>query len=440
MMRAITLLVFLGVALCAHSQENQNIEIAKLEAGNFPVYKVIDKGYQEYKLEAATKPWPVEFVKKETAVSAVLLKRAGIIDEKYEADLPDFPAYYQASTTNIVLTAIDKKIYYYSWSVKTGSKIEYILTSGKPQKYAEEKATLDAYRASIKEKQTGARSERIEENAAREARELLENTLEGKEIKSIRVQAINPPANVGMLTVVAIGMEVELTNGVVLKTKNLGGKTPYTDFETSVKGGDFAGGDFKVANDSRQIPTDKIEITVWSKFDTKKITGTFTHSLNYKSDLFYNYQGGSGSIGRAAVVGISQHGGDGKDGRSVSIRVESYKLEGNVILKLSLSDANTGQLLAESKINALNTVTLNVSGGNGGDGVSGKDAYEGNGGNGGNGGDGGNVTLSGNGVAQLKIDVQNKGGRAGNGGVAKVANINTRGANGSAGQPGTLLK
>lgn len=440
MMKAIALLLFFGITISAHSQENQNSEIAKLDAGNFPVYKVVDKGYQDYKFEAATKPWPVEFVKNETAVSAVLLKRAGIIDEKYEADLPTFPAYYQASTTNIVVTVIEKKIYYYSWSVKTGSKIEYILTSGKPKKYAEEKATLDAYRASIKEKQSGARSERMEENAAREARELLENTLEGKEIKSIRVQGINLPANVGMLTVIAIGIEVELTNGIILKTKNLGGKTPYTDFETSVKGGDFAGGDFKVANDSRQIPTDKIEVNVWSKFDAKKVTGTFTHTLNYKSDLFYNYQGGSGSIGRAAVVGISQHGGDGKDGRSVSIRVDSYKLGEDVILKLSLSDASTGQLLTESKINVLNTVTLNVSGGNGGDGVSGKDAYDGIGGNGGSGGNGGNVSLSGNGTSLLKINVQNKGGRGGNGGVAKVANINTRGANGSAGQPGTLLK
>lgn len=440
MMKTMAQLLFLGIAFCAYSQENQNIEIAKLEAGKFPVYKVVEKGYQDYKLEAATKAWPVDFIKNESAISAVLLKRAGIIDERYEADLPAFPAYYQAGTTNIVVTVLDRKIYYYSWSVKTGAKIEYILTSGKPQKYAEEKALLDAYRASIKEKQTGARSERIEENAAREARELLENTLEGKEIKAIRLQAINLPANVGMLTVVAVGMEVELANGTILKTKNLGGKTPYTDFETSVKGGEFAGGDFKVANDSRQIPNDKIEISVWSRFDPKKVTGTFTHLLNYKSDLQYNYQGASGTTGRAAVVGVSQHGVDGKDGRSVSIRVDSYKLGSETILKLSISDAGTGQLLTESKINALNTVTLNASGGSGGDGVSGKDAYEGNGGNGGNGGKGGNVTITGNGAALLKIDVQNKGGRGGNGGVAKVATVNTRGANGTAGQSGTLLK
>lgn len=439
-MKIVITFLLLLIQCFTYAQENQNIEIAKIESGNFQVYKVIDKGYQDYKLEAATKPWPVEFIKDGASVTGVLLKRAGIIDEKYEADLPGFPAYFQNSTSSVVITVIDKKIYYYSWSVKTGSKIDYILTSGKPLKYSEEKGTLDAYRNSIKEKQLSTRSERIEENAAREAREQLENTLEGKEIKSIKVQAINLPANVGMLTVVAVGMEVTLTNGVILKTKNLGGKTPYTDFEANVKGGDFAGGDFKVANDSRQIPNDKIEISVWSKFDKNKITGNFSHTLNYKSDLFYNYQGGSGSIGRAAVVGISQHGGDGKDGKSVSVRVDLYKLNENTILKLSITDANSGQLLNEAKINSLNKVTLNVSGGNGGDGVSGRDAYEGNGGNGGNGGDGGNVSLTGSGVAILNVDVQNKGGRGGNGGVAKIANINTRGANGSAGKQGTLIK
>ncbi len=438
-MKTIAALLFLGITLSANAQENQNTEIAKLESGNFPVYKVVDKGSHDYKLEAATKPWPVEFVKEGISVTGLIVKRAGIIEEKYEADLPGFPAYYKSGTSDVVLTVIDKKIYYYSWSVKTGSKIDYILTPGKPQKYAEEKAILDAYRAAVKEKQTGTRSERIEENAAREAREVVENTLEGKEIKSIRVQAINLPANVGMLTVVAIGMEAELTNGQILKTKNLGGKTPYTDFESTVKGGEFAGGDFKVANDSRQIPTDKIEISVWSKFDSKKVVGKFIHPLNFRSDIFYNYQGNSGSFGRAAVVGVSQHGGDGKDGRSVSIRVDSYTIEGNALLKLSISDAITGQLLAESKINSLNTVTLNVSGGNGGDGASGRDASSGNGGNGGSGGNGGNVSLSGSGVAALKIDVQNKGGKGGNGGVAKT-NINTRGANGSSGQQGTLQK
>lgn len=436
----IAIIILLAITFDVFSQENQNVEIAQLESGNFPVYKVVEKGYQDYRFEAATKSWPVEFYKNGNDVTGMLVKRAGIIEEKYEADLPGFPAYYKTSTTDIVLSVIDKKIYYYTWSVKSGAKIEYILSSAKPQKYPEEKALLDAYRNSIKEKQTGTRTERIEENTAREAREILENTLEGKEIKSVRLKAINLPDKLGLLTVFAVGIEVELTNGVILKTKNLGGKTPYTDFETSVKGGEFAGGDFKVANDSRQILNDKVEIVAWSKFDKKKVSGTYAQALNYKSDLMYNYQGASGSTGRAAVVGISQHGGDGKDGRSVSMQVNSYTLGDNTVLKVSISDANSGQLLTEAKINSLNKITLNVSGGNGGDGVSGRYAYEGNGGNGGNGGRGGNVSISGNGVGLLNIDVQNKGGKGGSGGEAKVANINTRGSNGSSGQQGTLLK
>ena len=72
------------------------------------------------------------------------------------------------------------------------------------------------------------------------------NSLNGKTIKSIALKMIDAPSDIGMLTIVSIGIEVILTDGTVLKTKNLGGKTPYTDFKSEVKGGDFSGGDFKV--------------------------------------------------------------------------------------------------------------------------------------------------------------------------------------------------
>ena len=125
------------------------------------------------------------------------------------------------------------------------------------------------YFKTIKNKQSGARDERKETNAALAAKEAEENSLKGKSIKSISLSLVAPPSEIGMFSVVSIGMKVVLTNGTVLKTKNLGGKTPYKDFKTSVTGGDFTGGDFKIANDSREIPNDKIKIQVWSKFDSK---------------------------------------------------------------------------------------------------------------------------------------------------------------------------
>lgn len=43
-MKALAILLFLGLFFNAHSQENQSIEISKLESENFPIYKVVDKG------------------------------------------------------------------------------------------------------------------------------------------------------------------------------------------------------------------------------------------------------------------------------------------------------------------------------------------------------------------------------------------------------------
>ncbi len=432
------LLWLLGAFTLAQAQDNQNIQIAKLESGSYPVYKTTEKGYNKYLFQKATKNWPVEFYKEGDQCGKMLIKRVGLIEEFYEADLPAYPAYYHGSET-IVTTVIDKKIFYYSWTAAKGADIKYILTQGKPGKYVDEKALLDNYRRTIKANQTGARDERKEANAALAAKEAEENTLKGKSIKSIELKLVNPPAKVGMLTVVSIGMEVTLTNGKVLKTKNLGGKTPYTDFDSKVKGGAYSGGDFKVANDSRQIPNDKIEVEVWSKYDTKA-RATIEHPLNYKNDIFYHYQGGGGSLGRANVVGKSPHGGNGRDGRSVNVHAESLTINGEPVIKATITDAMSGEVLAEAKIHQENQIEINVSGGNGGNGCDGDYASSGNGGNGGDGGNGGSVMLSGSGASIIDLDVDTSGGSAGQGGRPKNRNYNSAGRNGSRGSNGSFIK
>lgn len=63
-----------------------------------------------------------------------------------------------------------------------------------------------------------------------------------------------------------------------------------------MSGGDFEGGDFKVAADARKISNDRLEISVWSKFDDKKMKGKYTCPLNYKSNLVFDYQGKYGAM------------------------------------------------------------------------------------------------------------------------------------------------
>lgn len=113
------------------------------------------------------------------------------------------------------------------------------------------------------------------------------------------MKLVNNPTDFGLLSVFGIGVEIELTDGKVLKTKNLGGHTTYTDFETISVGGEYAGGDFRVATYARKAPNDKVEITIYSKFDTKKVIGKFTQPLNYKSDMYLSYNGKGGALAEA---------------------------------------------------------------------------------------------------------------------------------------------
>ena len=356
-------LVFVNI----NAQENQHVEFSKLNSGNFTVYKVVENK-SNFKFETASKPWPLSFKKEGDLYTEVLINRSGIIEEKYQADLPAFPAYYLSTGSEIVISAIDKKIYYYTWSIKTGAAIKYIFSESKVKNYEDEKSTLDTYRTSVKELQTNARAQRIEDSKALADKLAEENTLKGKTIKAIKIIPINLPAEIGLLTILSFGAEFELNNGKILKTKNLGGYTPYTDFESEVSGGDFAGGDFKVADDSRKIPNDKIEISVWSKFDEKKLKAKYSCPLNYKNDIHYNYQGSGGASGRGYTAGYNVNGSNGGDGKSVNIQVTAMTINGEQVNKLIITDSYSGKIFSECKVHVNNTININTNGGTGGNG------------------------------------------------------------------------
>jgi hypothetical protein len=436
-MKKIISICLILVSTFSFSQDNQNLEVSKIESGSYPVYKMLERGYEKYIFELAKKQWPVEIFPEGDLIPKILIKKVGIVEEYYKADLPAFPAYYFGGNAEICITVIDEKIYYYTWSGKSGAEISYILTKEKVSTYNFEKSQLDEYRKTMKGQQSGARSERIENKAELAAKEAEENTLKGKSIKSISLKMVDTPKEIGHLSVVSIGIETILTNGKVLKTRNLGGQTPYADFNIKSVGGDYAGGDFKVASDSRKIPNDKIELSVTSKYNSG-VKGAFSYPINYMNNLHYQYQGFGGSFGRGGVHGKSVHGGHGKNGRSVNGTVEKQSVNGENITKIVFRDAANGQVLTEAKVHVNNKVTLNVKGGNGGNG--GKGHFSGdNGGNGGDGGNGGTVMLSGSGVNQLNIDIQNAGGNAGAGGAGNES-YNKKGANGRRGSAGSIIK
>jgi len=422
--------MFFWFSLNLTAQENQNIETAKLESGNYEVYKAIENSFRK-----ATKTWPIKFFKEGGKCSKILVKRVGLIEEFYDADLPNYPAYYLTNTTDVVVTVISGKIYYYTWSEKHGSTIKYMFSMSKISDVKKESETLNQYRWNIKKKQTGSRDERKKDSAELNAKIASENSLKGKSIKSIKVKLVNKVADAGHFSVIAIGMEVTLTNGEILKSKNLGGKTPYEDFGFSVSGGNFAGGDFKVANDTRQIPGDVITVKAWSKFDAS-VKGSFSHPLNYRNDISYNY-GGAGGRGGSNYARQLPYGGNGGDGKSVNVTAEKLTINGENVTKITIRELS-GKVLSVAKIHIDNTVNLSVKGGNGGRGAQGN--FEGdNGANGGDGGDAGSVNVTGSGSSQINMVVNVQGGSAGAGGKGHDS-WNYNGTNGSRGRSGSSNK
>ncbi|MGV6861836.1 MAG: hypothetical protein ACWA41_08685 [Putridiphycobacter sp.] len=438
MKKGLLIIYFTALFNLVFAQDNQNIETAKMENGSYKVYKTIQKSYNKNIFELAKKPWPIEFYKTDDQTPKILIKRVGIVEEFYTADLPAYPAYYFGGNGDINVSIIAKKVYYYTWSAKSGANIQYILTNDKPSSYLEEKETLDNYRKTIKKNQVDARNDRKEQNAEIAKKEAEENTLKGKSVKSIQVKFVDTPKEIGMLSVVQIGFIVTLADGKILKTKNLGGKTPYTDFKVEAKSGDYSGGDFKVSNDCNTIIDDKIYLTVYSKYQTN-IKGEFSYPLNYKSNIYYQYQGGGGAFGRGSTVGYSEHGGNGKDGRDIQIATERLTINGNPVIQYTIYD-NYGQVLALAKVHEDYKITINLNGGNGGNGADGRHCHSGNGGNGGDGGNGGSATLSGSAKNHHNIIITTQGGRAGTGGSPKVNSVNYRGQNGANGSNGSIIK
>jgi hypothetical protein len=400
------------------AQKSQNEIIKTMENGSYSVYKKVDgRGYNVFKFEKATKQWPVEFFKEGDICPKILIKKVGILDEYYEGDLPKYPAFYYGGNEAINVSVLDGKIYYYLWSSKTGAKISYILTNKSVNSFTEETELLTNYRRTILAKQTAARDERKDDNKALELAEKEANTLEGKEIKSIRLKKVDSMTEYGLFSVIQVGIEVELKDGKVLKTKNLGGKTPYADFVATTKSGDYAGGDFKVFNDSKKIQGHKIEIEVSSKWNTA-IKGNFELPLNYKSDVYYSFLGYYGKHNHSC-----SSGGDGGNGQDASVQVTSKTVNGEPVNEIMVQDSKGHTYYCIIHIEK--QLYVNCYGGSGGNADSGSNCGSNDGGSG---GDGGDVSISGSGVDSLKIVVKNQGGKGG-----EANGLGRRGSYGSAG-------
>ena len=420
----------------SNAQESQSTILKNFESGNYTVYKLNDKK----KFEKIKKAWPVEITKQGDNTSKVLVKRAGILDELFEADVLGYPAYFAFKTFR--LSFINDYGVYYEWNGKQQATTKYILVkpggsfSGNPETINK---NIAAYATATFKKQTGARANVKEAKAEIAEAERKINSIEGKEVTKIEIQLVSKPSIVAHFSeAIRYGVVATLKDGSQLKTANLGGKIPWEDFKLSNEGCSNSIDEVRVEENASKIPNDEIVIRVASKYNaslkaSKSISTTNDISIQVNRGGFYGADRAQAT--NTATFGASQRGGNGHT-LTVKVKTVKHKQTGVSINKIEIYDETKGELVAQYKLTPSTELIINSNGGKGQWGSEGSSNSFPNGDNGGNGGNGGDITIIKDpSVSKINITVNNNGGKGGRGG--KRYNLNgTTGSVGSTGSNG----
>jgi len=427
--------VFLSITSLVMGQESQNKLLEKFESGNYTVFKLNTKK----KFEKIKKAWPVEITKQNANVTKVLVKRAEILDELFEADIPGYPAYFAFKSFR--LSFINDYAVYYEWNGKQQAKTKYILVkpggsfNGDLETVNKNVAT---YAIATFKNQTGARANVKEAKAELAEAERKLNSLENKEVLKIEIQLISIPSKVAHFSeAIKYGVVATLKNGGLLKTPNLGGKIPWDDFVLSHVGVSNTIDEVRVDENAANIPNDQVVLNLKSKYDPKL---SASKSINTTNDVAIKVnQNGFWGWERHKYMAVHQGANGQHAGRAdnlvVKVKTVSHKQTGAKVNKIEIYNTTDDKLVAQYKLLPSTELIINAKGGQG---DNGKKGYKSDniGGNGGNGGAGGKVTvIKDPSVTKCNITINNQGGKGGNGG-APYYSSGTKGNKGVSGDNG----
>lgn len=441
-MRSLTALILFFCTLFSQAQKNQNEILSGFESGKYTVFKVEKISYGNYKMVKVKKQWPLQINKSGNTTSSVLVKRAGILDELFKPDVPGHPAYFNFKEYRLTFT--DDIAIYYTWSGKEKATTKYVFSKGSSlsKNFEELNKSVEKYARAVFKNQTGARAEVKKQKAAIAEAERRENSLQDRQVRKIEVKLINRPSKVAHFSeAIKYGIVATLKDGSILKTKNLGGKIPWSDFVFKNKGCSKTKEVTMVDEDATSFTEDRIEIIVVSKYHP---TLKAVKYLNTTNDIpVIVNQGGFWGHERHNYVAViqgrdGQHGGRG-DNLTIRVKTVKHKQTGERINKIDIYNTTKKSQVARFKLKPNVAITINNPGGGGMKGYDGNKSYP-NGGNGGSGGNGGNILLIKDpSVTQLNITLNNAGGQAGQGGSPKYS-YSRRGNNGRRGARGNTTK
>jgi hypothetical protein len=450
-MYKIFLLLFIFPLTIQAQFKNQNEILAKYSSGTYTVYRN-DQG----KLDKVNKVWPIAINKASgkdangnDLIESVLVKRAGVVDELFVPDLKEQPGYFSYDANKLIF--FNDYAAYYKQTSSNGEVTydvlyQFVPEGGSSKSLKAAAEDIAAYRTATLNNQSTTRTVIAQNKEANEAKEREENSTKGKTVKSLAYQAVDVPAQLGLMGKLKLGVIATLVDGTQLKTKNLGGKSEFEDSYTiEAPGCTFADGVLEVGLNGDAFPNDEIVLTIKNKNNpAQSITQKIT--LNYDSPFFTYSSGGNGNYGSSGFNGSGfcpvgngkpgDNGKNGQDGGNISIKIKEvkHKKTGATLYQYEIfkSRENTTTKFKSTSTADINIICSGGNGGDGGDGGNGGNSNKcgqgsgANGGSGGNGGRGGNVTITkasaGINISFLKINNRGgSGGKAGKGGRGSIS-------------------
>ncbi len=423
--------------------QNQNKLFADFGAGSYSTYKM-ESSYdynnvKKYKLEKVSKQWPVTMQQGSGkdfdgnfVVETVTISRQGVIKENFVPDIPENPVYFGYKDFRI--TAIGNKIYQYEWS-NDNANIIYILSKGDVSGYETEKSTLENFVRNAFKNQLAARGKLNEVKTANAQKDAAENTLKGKTVKSIEIVMVEIPKEMGLQSTIKFGIKVTTTDGKTYSTPNIGGKTPWSDFEVKTTDGVFVEEAIAVHEDATKVSNDELKFTVSSKY-TSGVSAQKIIPLNYQfANHIIRHVGRFGNQWMRERGGVQQPA-NGEDGKSMELKIQKSVTKNNnlPIYKIEVIDTRTSKVMYRLKLSQSTAINLFVSGGDGDDGNERKSNRGEDGMNGGNGGD--IIISKAVDASNVNVVVVSNGGRPGRGG--KGPNPISNGNPGREGQAGKI--
>lgn len=223
------------------------------------------------------------------------------------------------------------------------------------------------------------------------------------------------PKEIGLRSTVKFGIKATTADGKTYSTPNIGGKTPWDDFEIKTTDGVFVEEAIEVHEDASKVSNDELKFTVSSKY-TSGISAQKIIPLTYEfASYTIKHIGRYGNQWRREVGGV-QMASRGEDGKSLELKIQKAVTKNSnlPVYKIEVIDTKTGKVINRLKLSQNTLINVRVNGGEGDKGNDRKDRKADDGMDGGNGGD---VIISKSAdAANVNINIVSTGGKAGKGG------------------------